>query len=107
MALALGKQGLVARLRSGARYIGRISGGLLVAAGVYIVWFWGTNLTTGAGALNSAGPFRFIEDLSQRAQNVVADSPAVVALVLVAVIASVIAAAAVTGRRGARQGVDV
>lgn len=107
MALALGKQGLVTRLRSGAKYIGRVSGVLLVVAGVYIVWFWGTSLTAGAGALNSAGPFRFIEDLSQRAQNLVADSPAVVALVLLAVIASGIVAAIFTGRRGARQGVDV
>ena len=107
MALAFGKQGLVGRLRSGAQYIGRISGGLLVAAGVYIMWFWGTSLTAGAGALNSSGPFRFIEDLSQRAQNLVADSPILVAVVLIAVIASGIVAAIVSGRHRVRQGVDV
>lgn len=107
MALALGKEGLVGRLRSGARYIGRISGGLLVAAGVYIVWFWGTSLTAGAGALNDSGPFRFIEDLSQRAQNLVADSPIIVAVVLIGVIASGIVAAIAAGRQSSRQGVDV
>ena len=107
IALAFGKQGLVGWLHGGARYIGRISGGLLVAAGVYIVWFWGTNLTAGAGALNSAGPFRFIEDLSQRAQNIVASNPLLVAAVLIAVIVSGIVVATVAGRREIRQGVDV
>jgi cytochrome c biogenesis protein CcdA len=107
IALAFGKQGLVGWLRNGTRYIGRISGGLLVAAGIYIVWFWGTSLTAGAGALNNAGPFRFVEDLSQRVQNIVASNPLVVAAVLVAVIASGIVAAIVAGRRETRQGVDV
>jgi len=107
IALAFGKQGLVGWLRNGARYIGRISGGLLVAAGIYIVWFWGTSLAAGAAALNNAGPFRFVEDLSQRVQNIVASNPLVVAAVLVAVIASGIVAAIVAGRRETRQGVDV
>ena len=107
IAMAFGKQGLVSWLRNGARYIGRISGGLLVAAGVYIVWFWGTSLTSGAAALNNSGPFRFIENLSQRAQNLVATNPLLIAAVLVAVIASGIVAAIVAGRRETRQGVDV
>ena len=107
IAMAFGKEGLVRWLRSGSRYIGRISGGLLVAAGVYIVWFWGTSLTSGAGALNDSGPFRFFEDLSQRAQNIVATNPLLVAGVLVAVIASGIVAATIAGRRETRQGVDV
>ena len=107
IALAFGKQGLVSRLRSGARYIGRISGALLVAAGVYIVWFWGTSLNAGATALGTSGPFTFVEDLSQRAQNLIAGSPLAVAAVLVAVIVSGIVAATIASRRESRQKVDV
>jgi len=107
IALAFGKQGLVRWLREGTRYIGRISGGLLVLAGLYIIWFWGTNLTSGAAALNSSGPFRIIENLSQRAQNFVAASPLLVASVLVALLVSGIVALIIAGRQGARQEVDV
>lgn len=65
--LALGKQSLVGRLRASARYLNRVSGVVLVLAGGYIAWFWGTNLTSGASALNESGAFRFLENLSQRA----------------------------------------
>jgi hypothetical protein len=107
VALAFGKQGLIIRLKSSMRYIGKVSGALLVLAGGYIVWFWATNITSGAGALGSSEPFRIVEDLSQRAQNFIATSPFAVAAVLVAVIASGIVVAAVSGRRQVRQGVDV
>jgi hypothetical protein len=103
IALAFGKQGLIARLRNGGRYISRISGTLLVLAGGYIVWFWGTSLASGADALGASGPFRFVEDLSQRAQNAIAASPSLVALILVGVIAAGIVVATVARR----QGVDV
>jgi cytochrome c biogenesis protein CcdA len=103
MALAFGKQGLIARLRNSAQYVSRISGALLVLAGGYIVWFWATNLVSGAGALGGVGPFRFVEDLSQRAQNVIAASPSVVALILVGIIGTGIVVANVARR----QGVDV
>ena len=68
--MALGKQTIVRRLRSSARYISRISGAVLVLAGGYIVWFWGTTLASGAGALNDSGAFRFFETLSQRATEI-------------------------------------
>jgi len=58
LVMAMGKQTIVTRLRSSARYINRISGGVLVLAGGYIVWFWGTTLVSGAGALNNSGAFR-------------------------------------------------
>ena len=72
-------------------------------AGGYIVWFWATNLTSGAGALGAAGPFRFVEDLSQRVQDLIAASPLLVSAVLIAVIVAGIVAA----RVARRQGVDV
>jgi cytochrome c biogenesis protein CcdA len=101
IALAFGKQGLIARLRNGGRYISRISGTLLVLAGGYIVWFWGTSLASGADALGASGPFRFVEDLSQRAQNAIAASPNLVALILLGVIAAGIVVATVARRQGA------
>lgn len=107
VALAFGKQGLVARLKSSMKYIGKVSGALLILAGGYIVWFWAVNITSGAGALGSTGPFRIVEELSQRTQNLVAASPLVVGAVLVAVVISGIVAATVSGRRQVRQGVDV
>ena len=65
--MALGKQTIVRRLRNSARYITRVSGAVLVLAGGYIIWFWGTALASGAGALNNSGAFRLFETLSQRA----------------------------------------
>ena len=67
LVMALGRQTIVRRLRTSARYINRISGVVLVLAGGYIIWFWGTTLASGAGALNNSGAFRFFETLSQRA----------------------------------------
>jgi cytochrome c biogenesis protein CcdA len=73
IAIGLGQHSLVGWLRRSARYINRIAGGVLVAAGTYIVWFWGTNILSGAAALNDSGPFRFIEGVSQWAFRVIGD----------------------------------
>ena len=77
--MALGRQGLVSRLRAASRYINRVSGAILVLAGVFIVWFWGTEIASGASALGGSGAFQFVEDLSQKALNFVADYTEVVA----------------------------
>lgn len=91
VAIAVGKQSLIAWLRGSARYISRVSGVILIAAGVYIVWFWTVSLRSGAQALGDSGPFRFIENLSQTAQNAIASAPLLwgsvfVGIVVVAVI---------------------
>lgn len=78
--LALGKRSLVNRLRGAGAYINRISGGLLVVAGVWITWFWITSIRSGAAALGSSPSFRFVEDLSQRIVNFVADNTLAVGL---------------------------
>jgi cytochrome c biogenesis protein CcdA len=75
--IAVGKQSLVAWLRGSARHISRVSGIILVVAGLYIVWFWTVSLRSGAQALGDIGPFRFIENLSQTAQNAIASAPLV------------------------------
>ena len=76
---ALGKQSLVTTLRASARHINRISGVILVLAGGFIVWFWGTEITSGATALGGSGPLPFVENVSQTALNLVADHTALIA----------------------------
>lgn len=92
--LALGKQGLVNRLRASARYINRVSGAILIAAGAWIVWFWSTAISSGAGALGASSSFRFFENLSQTLLNFVADNTLIVALGFLAVIGAAAAVAA-------------
>ncbi len=75
IAIAVGKRTLIDRLRGSARYITRVSGAILVAAGVYIVWFWTVSLRSGAQALGGNGSFQFIENLSQTVQNAIASAP--------------------------------
>ncbi len=74
VAVGLGQHSLVGWLRRSVRYINRVSGFVLILAGTYIVWFWGTTLASGADALNGSGPFRFIENLSQTAFRVIGDN---------------------------------
>lgn len=45
LAVALGRQGLVRRLRRASAHVNRVSGAILVLAGGYIVWFWSTSLS--------------------------------------------------------------
>ncbi len=71
--LSLGKQSLVNRLRSSAQYINRVSGTILIAAGAFIIWFWTTEIRSGATALGSSPAFRVVENLSQTVLNFVAD----------------------------------
>jgi len=75
IALAVGKRSLVTWLRGSARYIGRISGAMLIVAGVYIVWFWYVSLTGASTDPGGGGPIAFVEHLSQRAQNMIAAAP--------------------------------
>jgi hypothetical protein len=77
--MAFGKQTLVQRLRGSAHYINRISGAILVVAGLFIVWFWGTEIASGATALGGSPAFQVVENLSQTALNFVADHTLLVA----------------------------
>lgn len=74
VALGFGQQKLVGWLRRPAAHINRVAGAILLAVGGYIVWFWSTNLRSGAGALEDSGPFRFVEDLSQRAFDLIGNN---------------------------------
>lgn len=90
IAIGLGQHSLVGWLRRSVRYINKVSGVVLIVAGGYIVWFWGTTLASGAGALNSSGPFRFIESLSQTAFRVIGNNTLIWGLGLGAIIVAAI-----------------
>lgn len=96
VALALGKEALVSRLRDSARYINRIAGAILVVAGLYIVWFWTTSLAAGSDALGTSGAFQFVESLSQRMLTTIGENPLAWTIGLVVVIG---AGAAILSRR--------
>ena len=93
VALAVGKRSLVAKLRRAGRSVGRVSGAILVATGSYIVWFWSVNIRSGPEAVAGAGPFRFVEGLSQTVQNAVAQAPVVWGLGLAGVVGIAVVAA--------------
>jgi cytochrome c biogenesis protein CcdA len=78
--LAFGKQQLVNRLRASARFINKVSGVVLILAGAWIVWFWGTAITSDASTLGGTAGFTFVENLSQSALNTVSDNTLLVAL---------------------------
>ena len=72
LALALGKRGLVQRLRRSAAHVNRVSGGVLLLAGVYIVWFWATNLSD---PLAASGPVTVVERWSSQLTQLIGDRP--------------------------------
>lgn len=93
VALALGKSTIVGRFRAAMKRVNIISGVMLIIAGLYIVWFWGTTLGSGPGSLDSV-TFRFVEDLSQRALNFVNANTGLVAVSLAALVVGAVAAVA-------------
>jgi thiol:disulfide interchange protein len=72
LALALGKHRLVGRLRRSTRYVHRISGGVPLLAGAYIVWFWSRNLSD---PLAPSATVTAIERWSSRLTGLVGDRP--------------------------------
>ena len=86
VAMALGKDSLVKRLRSASQHVNRISGIVLIFAGGFIVWYWATVLLSGADALGTNSLIRWIDNLSSTLTSTVAGHPLVTLLVLVALI---------------------
>jgi cytochrome c-type biogenesis protein len=72
LALALGKRGLVQRLRRSAAYVNRISGAILLLAGAYIVWFWFANLSD---PLTASGPVTVVERWSSQLTQLIGERP--------------------------------
>jgi hypothetical protein len=65
LALAFGKQAVVARLRLGSAAVGRFASGNLVLAGGYIVFFWASTLS--GDGLDQPAAIHWVEQLSARA----------------------------------------
>lgn len=86
VALALGKDTLVRKLRGTAPYINRISGFVMILAGGFIVWYWATILRSGAAALGDNGLVRLIDRLSASLTTLISDNPLVSAVIVLAVI---------------------
>ena len=55
-----GQDRIVRLVRSSARYVNRVSGVVLVGAGLFIVWYWVTVLSSGSIALADNGLVRWI-----------------------------------------------
>lgn len=98
VAIAVGKQSLIGWLRGSARHISRVSGVILIAAGLYIVWFWTVSLRSGAQALGDNVSFRFVENISQTVQNVIASAPLVWGLGFLGIVAVAVIVVVVTQR---------
>jgi len=86
VALALGKDTLVRKLRGIAPYINKISGIVMILAGGFIVWYWATILRSGAGALGDNALVRFVDGLSSSLTTLISESPLAAAAVVVAFI---------------------
>lgn len=89
VALAFGKQALITRLRRSSAHVNRIAGGILILAGGYIIFFWVATLTGDVGSQPAA--VAWVEQLSSRATNLVADAPRLIGGSAIAVIALVAA----------------
>ncbi|MFV9673713.1 MAG: hypothetical protein ACNYZH_10850, partial [Acidimicrobiia bacterium] len=71
---------------------------ILVAAGVYIVWFWTVSLRSGAQALGDNASFQFIENLSQTVQNAIASAPLLWGLGFVGIVVAAVVVVLATQR---------
>lgn len=84
--LAVGRDALVRRVRRLAPYVSRVAGALLLAAGVYIVVFWVTELA-GASAGPLEGVIGGVERLSGELSTILSEQPAAAGGVSAAVVA--------------------
>jgi cytochrome c biogenesis protein CcdA len=88
VALALAREGMVRWLRSALAYVDRVAGLLLVAVGVYLVYY-GIVAIRDDDVLSS--PLAFVEDLSVEATTWLADGGTGLGLLMAAVVAVALA----------------
>jgi cytochrome c-type biogenesis protein len=97
LALALGRRSMIGWLRRSSRHVGRVTGGVLVLAGAYIVWFWATTLAS--GGLGQSGAVVTVERMSSVATNLLGDAAGLVAVVFGSVIGLAVVYAWLSARR--------
>ncbi|CAN5841049.1 hypothetical protein BH18ACT6_BH18ACT6_17060 [soil metagenome] len=83
VSLAIGKEGVVAKIRPLARRLDLISGWVLIAAGGFVVWYWATVLGSGSTALSTVGLVRWIDRITATVAQLVADRPLRIAIAVV------------------------
>lgn len=108
VALALARQSLVSRLRGALRHVGRIAGGLLVIAGVFLVyWGWWERQVL-SGNTDPGGPADTLQRWQSSASGWISDiGPARIGLVLVTFIALALLVTASRSRPPGRTGQHV
>jgi cytochrome c-type biogenesis protein len=101
LALVVGLAGQAAggRLRSWTRYVGRVSGVLVLVAGAYVVWFGWVEWRTFTGEPVPAGPVVWVGTLSARASQAVSSAGPWWVLLVCAAVPAVVGAARVVARR--------
>ena len=91
VALALARHGVVRRLRRAVRLVQRFSGGLLIASGAYVVYFWAYTLATGGTGRAGSAPITFVDAISARVTNLVGESALGFGLLLLAAVVGALA----------------
>jgi len=71
IAMAMGRDSIVTRMRASARHLNRVSGMVLLVAGIFIVWYWATILGQGAGAAGEQRLVRWVDEASSFLTNIV------------------------------------
>ncbi len=92
VAVAFGRDSIVARLRGASRYVARFSGWIMIASGAFIVWYWATILSAGSVAAGGAGAARLVERISSAATSFLGSRPITTAVAAAVVIALVLIA---------------
>lgn len=84
--LALGRDRIVRIVRGASRWIGPVSGTILIAAGLFIVWYWATILLVGSVALGQNDFVRLVDQVSSAITQFVRRNAAWVVLALVGIV---------------------
>lgn len=88
--MALGRDSIVRRMRQSGKYINTVSGVILIAAGLFIIWYWATILAAGGVAAGQNAIVRFVDEISARLTNLIGSNPRPVAALLILVIGGVL-----------------
>lgn len=102
--MAFGQDRIVNFVRSSARYVNKVSGVVLVGAGLFIVWYWVTVLSSGSIALADSGLVRRVDGVSSSITGFVRDQPLLVASTLFLIVGAAVGGA--LRNRSDRPGVE-
>ena len=86
VAVALGRDSLLQRLRSASRHVTTFSGWIMIASGVFILWYWVTILRAGAAEAGSQTAARAVESLSASVTSFIGARPITVGLIALGLI---------------------